>query len=76
VVGLRCRLAFAVTCGAIAGYLLRSEAQRRLARLAERSGERLLLDIPHQVASEDPWPGCWCEEPEGDPVHQGTGSRQ
>lgn len=73
---MRRRLAFAAVLASAAGYLLRSEAERRLSRLRDRRrvrvrhGRVLIADIPHRYAPEACWPGtCWCGRTAGHLVH-------
>lgn len=74
---MRRRLAFVAVVAASVGYLARSEAERRLARLRDRRrtrrprGRVLLADMPHRFAPERFWPGsCWCNRKERHRIHQ------
>ncbi len=74
---MRRQLAAVAVSAAAVGYVLRSEAERRLNRLRARRkarvrhGRVLLRDIPHRYTPEQFWPtSCWCDRPKGHKVHR------
>jgi hypothetical protein len=75
---MRRQLAFVAVSATAVGYLLRSAAERRLAKLrglreARPQPRGLRPNEPHQYVPERYWPGsCWCGKPKSHPVHVST----